>query len=75
MKYKIKSIAIVYLSMLCHILSAQESLKQYEFGFDFVEGIYLTFEEFKNNDPAIKMKNVIVKVPENPYRFNVALLR
>jgi hypothetical protein len=59
MKHKIKSIALVYLFMLCHILSAQESLKQYEFGFDFVEGIYLTFEEFKNNDPAIKENKVV----------------
>lgn len=30
----------------------------YAIGFDFVEGIYQTFDEFKYNNPSIKMSNV-----------------
>jgi len=53
---------IITLLILCSSanLYAQVS-EQYVFGFDFKEGIYTSFSEFKNNSPAVTQYRVIVK--------------
>lgn len=40
---------------------SQIEKKEYKFGFDFVDGIYLSYNEFKNNNPGIRQCRVKVK--------------
>lgn len=55
-------IYIIGILFLCSAvnLKAQSSVK-YAFGFDFTEGIYVTYNEFKNNSPGIRQYRVKVK--------------
>lgn len=55
----------VFLSVILVFLTSHLSLKSqiddtlevpYELGFDFNEGVYLTFDEFRNNRPSLKIK-------------------
>lgn len=56
-------ICMLYSSMS---FSQSDSIK-YSFGFKFTDGIYLTFEEFKNNDPSIKEKVIISDNPQTQF--------
>lgn len=40
---------------------SQIEKKEYKFGFDFVDGIYLSYNEFKSNNPGIRQLRVKVK--------------
>lgn len=64
-------ITIIATAGLLHagnLYSEPDSVK-YSPDFEFVEGIYLTFEEFKNNDPSIKQEAVIRDTPTDQLLF------
>lgn len=67
---------LLYLSLffifLLLQLSAQEVV-QYTPGFEFREGIYLTFEQFKNNNPIPK-SSIISKLNKNDTEFLSTIL-
>lgn len=54
------SISIILLFFVFH-LSAQVNLEKFSHGFDFAEGVYLTYEEFKQNNPSIKEYELITE--------------
>jgi hypothetical protein len=57
-------LSILLFVMLYSVIGLSQTEKEeYKFGFDFVEGIYLSYEEFVNNSPSIKMSNVILIKP------------
>lgn len=41
----------------------------YQVSFRFVDGIYTTYEEFKNNSPSIRYKTIISDNPEIQFLF------
>lgn len=63
------TISVIILTKLLYIgsLFSQCDSIQYSSNFEFTDGIYLTFEEFKKNDPSIKKKAIITNDPTDQF--------
>lgn len=64
MRYFITTIVLLFAVIGCKNLFAQQDSVKYTQGFKFHDGIYKTFEDFKNNNPSIKERAVISENPE-----------
>ena len=63
MRGKIVAIALTANLLFIGNLFSQGDSVMYSDDFEFTEGIYMTFEEFKNNDPSIRKKAIITDSP------------
>ena len=55
MKYSLAFILFLFISAL---FAQEQEMVEYDGGFDFNEGIYRNFEEFKNNEPYYKVGHI-----------------
>lgn len=67
---RLKGLIVIVISLISSITSlAQVDSVKYQIGFRFIDGIYSTYEEFKNNSPSIRYKAIISDNPEVQFLF------
>ena len=70
---QMKSPALLLLFIFAMLQTSAQEVIQYAPGFEFREGVYLTFEQFKNNNPIPK-NSIISKLDKSDTEFLPSIL-